>query len=981
MSQKTKMISRIYPCFLLAALLLFGPIRFTVGADTPTAKEQVHVSAFPDIRLRLEGEIGRRAEAVTQNWLLKVWDANPGILEMMRLRDRKPDYENPLPWSGEFAGKHLLSAITLRHFSDDPRLDSLIRRFIAELLTLQDTDGYLGPFPRKERLLGHWDLWAHYHLILAFLTWNDETGDPTVLEAARKIGDLICKTYLDSDRKISSAGDYEMNMAIAHGLGALYRKTGEPKYLAMLREVEKEWQIPGAGDYFRQAAERVPFFRQPKPRWESLHDLQALAELYRITGDGAYRDAFLFDWQSILETDVHNSGSFSTLEGAIGTPFRKGEIETCCTVAWVAMSLDAFALSGPAEQRSTRTADALERAAYNAVLGYLHPSGRWATYNTPMNGKREASAHSIVFQSRPGTPELNCCSVNAPRGLGMLAYWAVSPISEKEGSGFFWNYFGPGTITFTDRDGIQWKLTQKTNYPAEGLIEATLEPSAPTQATVYIRVPEWAKKAEVVLNPNGSPAVILKGNAGSYLPIARTWKQGDALRLQLEMKPRALRGDADVDFKSSLYHGPVLLAWDQSRNATDFADFPTLDFKRLQLKPDSEPRTAADRQFPAMLAFEVEGKDAAGQPRTVRLCDFASAGAMGGEYQSWLPVDGTGPGSFTLSSPGSMLPGKLAEIFGVESDSPKKAERPAVKCILSVENPPVFDWSSAGMGAKYRLSLSEGDDPASAKVLFESAELDHNTLAYNKPLDPAKTYFWNVKAITPDGEIPARNGPWVLRVAPDARPRGSRAFADPLAGTVSPRRPDAAGQWGEAPGVLLEASGFSAARDREGKENGAIEFSGNGKIRYATPGGFPQGSFTISVWFRADETGKKLNPTDRPHDRMQQIVSAWCESTDDPIRLTLQRGKVSARIEAGHGFMTPEVPIEPGRWYHAVVVKTPERLRLYLDGKLVAETPVAIARASKAVDLGLGCNPHLNGNENFLGTAADLQFLDYAADP
>ncbi len=981
MPQKMKRTLKTSSPAFVILLLLLGPTGSALGAEATVADKQTHVSAFPDIRLQLEGEIGRRAEAVTHNWLLKVWDANPGILEMMRLRDRKPDYENPLPWSGEFAGKHLLSAITLRHFSDDQRLDAEIRQFIAELLTLQDTDGYLGPFPRKERLLGHWDLWAHYHLILAFLTWNDETGDPATLEAARKIGDLVCKTYLDSGRKVSSAGDSEMNMAIAHGLGVLYRKTGEPKYLAMLREVEKEWQTPGAGDYFRQAAERVPFFRQPKPRWESLHDLQALAELYRITGDTAYRNAFLFDWQSIFETDVHNSGSFSTMEGAIGTPFRKGEIETCCTVAWIAMSLDAFALSGPAEQRSTRTVDALERAAYNAVLGYLHPSGRWATYNTPMNGKREASAHSIVFQSRPGTPELNCCSVNAPRGLGMLAYWAVSPASGKDGDGFYWNYFGPGTITFTDKNDIQWKLTQKTNYPAEGLIEATLEPSVSTKATVYIRVPEWSDKTQVALNPNSEPSNTWLGKAGSYLPIARTWKQGDTLRLQLEMKPRALRGDADVDFKSSLYHGPILLAWDQSRNAADFADFPTLDFKRLQLKPDSVARTAADRQFPAMLVFEVEGRDAAGQPRTVRLCDFASAGAMGGQYQSWLPVEGTGPGSFTLSSPGNMLPGKLSDIFGVESDAPEKVEAAAVKCILSVENPPVFDWSTAGKGTKYRLSLSEGNDPASAKPIFESSELDRNTFAYDKPLDPAKTYFWNVKAITPDGEIPARNGPWVLRVAPDARPRGSRTFADSLAGTPSPRRPDSAGQWGEAPGILLEASGFSAAPDREGKENGAIEFSGNGKIRYATPGGFPQGSFTISVWFRADETGKKLNPTDRPHDRMQQIVSAWCESTDDPIRLTLQRGKVSARIEAGHGFMTPEVPIELGRWYRAVVVKTPERLRLYLDGKLAAETAVAISRASKAVDLGLGCNPHLNGNENFLGTVADLQFLDYAVVP
>ena len=44
-----------------------------------------------------------------------------------------------------------------------------------------------------------------------------------------------------------------------------------------------------------------------------------------------------------------------------------------------------------------------------------------------MDGVREASAHTIVFQARAGTPELNCCSVNGPRVLGMLGEWASCP--------------------------------------------------------------------------------------------------------------------------------------------------------------------------------------------------------------------------------------------------------------------------------------------------------------------------------------------------------------------------------------------------------------------------------------------------------------------------------------------------------------------------------------------------------------------------
>ncbi|HQL96361.1 MAG TPA: hypothetical protein PL005_16925, partial [Candidatus Hydrogenedentes bacterium] len=49
---------------------------------------------------RLEGHAGRYVDAIVDQWLLPAPDANPGMLEMMRLRDRAPDYEDPVPWAG-----------------------------------------------------------------------------------------------------------------------------------------------------------------------------------------------------------------------------------------------------------------------------------------------------------------------------------------------------------------------------------------------------------------------------------------------------------------------------------------------------------------------------------------------------------------------------------------------------------------------------------------------------------------------------------------------------------------------------------------------------------------------------------------------------------------------------------------------------------------------------------------------------------------
>src|SRR5690606_31819275 len=157
-------------------------------------------------------------------------------------------------------------------------------------------------------------------------------------------------------------------------LGLLYRDTGQVNYLRLMREIERDWQKPPAGDYHRLAATGLEFYQTPKPRWESLHPMIGLAELFRITGEDSYRRALIHWWRSISRTDIHNSGSFSTDEQAVGNPFKPGAIETCCTVAWLALSVEALRLTA-----DSGIADALEHATWNAVLGYQHPSGRWCT--------------------------------------------------------------------------------------------------------------------------------------------------------------------------------------------------------------------------------------------------------------------------------------------------------------------------------------------------------------------------------------------------------------------------------------------------------------------------------------------------------------------------------------------------------------------------------------------------------------------------
>ncbi len=564
----------------------------------------------------LTGETAALLEAVTHNWLIGIRETNPAILDMFRDRDKLP-VRDLLSWSGEFAGKYLTGAYYVYRITHDPALYAYVREFLDEFITYIDPeDGYWGCYPRDCRLTGKnpyhhppedyqsctWDAWSHYHGMMGTYLWYKETGDPRYLAAVEKGAGCFIRYFYNGGRRLMEMGELFVNLSPLHIFALLYQETGKPEYLAFCREVERDVATPGAGEYMRYAEEGREFYQCPQPRWESVHTLLGLNALGKAVGDDSYLRAVERLFYSILKTDVHNTGAFSTDEQAVGNPFAVGRVELCCVIAYNALAAEILQQTG-----DSRVADFLEISFYNAVMGSFSPTGRWSTYNTPMEGHKNANYHDINFQCRPGSPDLNCCSANAARGLGTYAAWAVL---EDDSTVYINSY---EAMKLDAASG--WQLQVMGHYPAEG--QVTLQARGLGGRRLALRIPAWSKQTTVWVD-----GICHTPAPGGYCMLEEA--EGKSVTLYLDFAPSFLEGQGAFAGRSTVYYGPILYGYDASLNGGYPLDgLP--EARREELAKKRPVRTADGR-----LTVTLDNG--------LILSDFYRMGSTGCDYTTWVPV-------------------------------------------------------------------------------------------------------------------------------------------------------------------------------------------------------------------------------------------------------------------------------------------------------------------------------------------------------
>ena len=200
---------------------------------------------------------------------------------------------------------------------------------MKELIATQLEDGYLGTYTPQERFIDYgekgyepaenlplWDVWAHKYNLLGLLNYYRRTGFEPALQASRRIGDLLCKTYGDgAGQKSIVRNDWHVGMAntsVLEPMAMLYRYTGDAKYLEFCRYIVRAWDEPKGP---KIATTLVPSGHVNEvanaKAYEMTSNLVGLLELHLATGDEAYLRPVLRAWEDIVKNRLYPSGTTS----------------------------------------------------------------------------------------------------------------------------------------------------------------------------------------------------------------------------------------------------------------------------------------------------------------------------------------------------------------------------------------------------------------------------------------------------------------------------------------------------------------------------------------------------------------------------------------------------------------------------------------------------------------------------------------------
>ncbi|TSA30200.1 MAG: hypothetical protein D4R65_13570 [Verrucomicrobiaceae bacterium] len=484
-------------------------------------------------------------------------------------------------WNGETTANWLDGFIRAAYLSGDPVAKRRADDLVTQILAMQDTDGYLGIYPKAMRFASpivgeNAELWTQACLYRGLLAYYELTGRKDVLAAVERSAKLTISHY-GPDRpywpaSIQGCGGPSHNPMFVDVCEWLHRLTGDESYVAFSKFLYDGYcAAPNVSEDDMQLRNLSnpdkPFHGHGAHVMEHMRIPLFLA---CTTGDAKYRAAAANIFPK-AERHLVAGGSCVSDEGILerpGSPYIGCEY---CTSLEFLHTLQ----SGVEKTGSGKLADAIEVLAFNSAEGARQRDGKAIQYCT-VDNQFEATAKGVGGRMKLSPTHEDvavCCPVTA---LKFFPYFTNELwMKTATGDGLVAVDYAPNELQ-TMISGVNVKVVTDTGYPFEDEVRMTVTPKEPVTFGIRLRIPGWPGSMSV--EAPGATA----SDEGNWRMLTKEWKAGD--RITISFKPdieRRTMANGEVYWK----RGPLVYALPIPADIKQTRTYPVAGFADYDYTP------------------------------------------------------------------------------------------------------------------------------------------------------------------------------------------------------------------------------------------------------------------------------------------------------------------------------------------------------------------------------------------------------------
>ena len=423
--------------------------------------------------------------------------------------------------------------LPLAYILDDKELIAKTKPWVEWAIKSQQSDGYFGPqkdYPHEPGLQrdNSRDWWPKMVMLKVLKQYHSATNDKRVINLMTNYFKYQLK---ELPSKPLDHWSFWARYRAADNLMViywLYNKTGD-KFLLDLAELINKQTFD-----FTDAFLNTDMLS----RMGSIHAVNLAQGMktpliyYQQHPEEKYLQAAKKGFKDLDKFNGMAHGLYGGDEALHGNNPTQGS-EFCSAVEMMFSLESALEITGDVDY-----ADRLEKIAFNALPAqasddfmtrqYFQQANQVYISRQTHNFDVNHHGTDLCYGLLSGYP---CCTSNMHQGWPKFVQNLWYKTADK---GIAALVYSPSEVKAAVADGTVITFKEETNYPFEESVKFTLttiKKNKTVHFPFHLRIPAWCKEATVKVN--GETAQVAKGN--QIIKIARDWKSGDVVELQLPM--------------------------------------------------------------------------------------------------------------------------------------------------------------------------------------------------------------------------------------------------------------------------------------------------------------------------------------------------------------------------------------------------------------------------------------------------------------